>query len=244
MSPQPGGRSLCDPIWHVSSGSGVATLRTAVHLLLYIFTFLPLPVSSFIYSYFITYSASCNQVVVCQPLLKSHLIWSVTGSTRCRPVRFVHCGYFQFSFRTGVHFTSVNVRWTSPEQVKQATAAGPAALHHVLMRSWNAGSIIDGLLRRLRRKCEWWLLLWTADTACCHVRRRLRHSGRVERRRCTSHVATDTITHMFVLANSSSPSSSCSWRGPSRRCTTVSMVDLQLDGWNRFVAGAANSGTV
>ena len=115
ISPQPGGRSLCDPIWHVSSGSGVATLRTAVHLLLYIFTFLPLPVSSFIYSYFITYSASCNQVVVCQPLLKSHLIWSVTGSTRCRPVRFVHCGYFQFSFRTGVQFTSVNVRWTSPE---------------------------------------------------------------------------------------------------------------------------------
>jgi len=26
--------TLCDPIWHVSSRSGVATLRTAMHLLL------------------------------------------------------------------------------------------------------------------------------------------------------------------------------------------------------------------
>ena len=26
--------TLCDPIWHVSSHSGVATLRTAIHLLL------------------------------------------------------------------------------------------------------------------------------------------------------------------------------------------------------------------
>ena len=26
--------TLCDPMWHVSSRSGVATLRTAVHLLL------------------------------------------------------------------------------------------------------------------------------------------------------------------------------------------------------------------
>ena len=26
--------SLCDPVWHVSSRSGVATLRTAIHLLL------------------------------------------------------------------------------------------------------------------------------------------------------------------------------------------------------------------
>jgi len=32
MSPLPGGR--CDPMWHVSSRSGVATLRTAIHLLL------------------------------------------------------------------------------------------------------------------------------------------------------------------------------------------------------------------
>jgi len=32
MSPLPGG--LCDLIWHVSSRSGVATLRTAIHLLL------------------------------------------------------------------------------------------------------------------------------------------------------------------------------------------------------------------
>ena len=30
--------TLCDPIWHVSSRSGVATLRTAIHLLL---TYLP-----------------------------------------------------------------------------------------------------------------------------------------------------------------------------------------------------------
>ena len=28
--------TLCDPIWHVSSRSGVATLRTAIHLLLYL----------------------------------------------------------------------------------------------------------------------------------------------------------------------------------------------------------------
>ena len=35
MSPLPGGRlTLCDPMWHVSSRSGVATLRTAIHLLL------------------------------------------------------------------------------------------------------------------------------------------------------------------------------------------------------------------
>jgi len=26
--------TLCDPVWHVSSRSGVATVRTAVHLLL------------------------------------------------------------------------------------------------------------------------------------------------------------------------------------------------------------------
>jgi len=26
--------TLCDPIWHVSSRSGLATLRTAIHLLL------------------------------------------------------------------------------------------------------------------------------------------------------------------------------------------------------------------
>jgi len=26
--------TLCDPVWHVSSRSGVATLRTAIHLLL------------------------------------------------------------------------------------------------------------------------------------------------------------------------------------------------------------------
>ena len=26
--------TLCDPMWHVSSHSGVATLRTAIHLLL------------------------------------------------------------------------------------------------------------------------------------------------------------------------------------------------------------------
>ena len=28
--------TLCDPMWHVSSRSGVATLRTAIHLLRYI----------------------------------------------------------------------------------------------------------------------------------------------------------------------------------------------------------------
>ena len=34
--------TLCDPMWHVSSRSGVATLRTAIHLLLRFvgFTFL------------------------------------------------------------------------------------------------------------------------------------------------------------------------------------------------------------
>jgi len=32
--------TLCDPIWHVSSRSGVATLRTAIHLLLtYLLTY-------------------------------------------------------------------------------------------------------------------------------------------------------------------------------------------------------------
>jgi len=36
--------TLCDPIWHVSSRSGVATLRTAIHLLLtYLLTYLSLP---------------------------------------------------------------------------------------------------------------------------------------------------------------------------------------------------------
>ena len=33
--------TLCDPIWHVSSRSGVATLRTAIHLLLtYLLTYM------------------------------------------------------------------------------------------------------------------------------------------------------------------------------------------------------------
>jgi len=42
MSPLPGWEvTLCDPIWHVSSCSGVATLRTAIHLLLtYLLTYL------------------------------------------------------------------------------------------------------------------------------------------------------------------------------------------------------------
>jgi len=32
--------TLCDPMWHVSSRSGVATLRTAIHLLLtYLLTY-------------------------------------------------------------------------------------------------------------------------------------------------------------------------------------------------------------
>ena len=35
--------TLCDPMWHVSSCSGVATLRTAIHLLLtYLLTYMPL----------------------------------------------------------------------------------------------------------------------------------------------------------------------------------------------------------
>ena len=35
MSPLPGWQvTLCDPMWHVSSRSSVATLRTAIHLLL------------------------------------------------------------------------------------------------------------------------------------------------------------------------------------------------------------------
>jgi len=34
MSPAGWQVTLCDPIWHVSSRSGVATLRTAIHLLL------------------------------------------------------------------------------------------------------------------------------------------------------------------------------------------------------------------
>ena len=34
--------TLCDPMWHVSSRSSVATLRTAIHLLLiYLLTYLP-----------------------------------------------------------------------------------------------------------------------------------------------------------------------------------------------------------
>jgi len=34
--------TLCDPMWHVSSRSCVATLRTAIHLLLtYLLTFTP-----------------------------------------------------------------------------------------------------------------------------------------------------------------------------------------------------------
>jgi len=33
--------TLCDPMWHVTSRSGVATLRTAIHLLLtYLLTYL------------------------------------------------------------------------------------------------------------------------------------------------------------------------------------------------------------
>ena len=34
--------TLCDPMWHMSSRSGVATLLTAIHLLLtYLLTFIP-----------------------------------------------------------------------------------------------------------------------------------------------------------------------------------------------------------
>ena len=42
MSPLQGWQvTLCDPTWHVSSRSGVATLRTAIHLLLtYLLTYL------------------------------------------------------------------------------------------------------------------------------------------------------------------------------------------------------------
>ena len=44
-------------------------------LLFYAFTLLRfLPVSSFIYRYFVTCLASCKQVAVFQPLLKSYLI--------------------------------------------------------------------------------------------------------------------------------------------------------------------------
>ena len=32
--------TLCDPMWRVSSRSGVATLQTTVHLLTYLFTYL------------------------------------------------------------------------------------------------------------------------------------------------------------------------------------------------------------
>jgi len=36
--------TLCDPMWHVSSRSGVATLRTAIHLLLtHLLTYLFVP---------------------------------------------------------------------------------------------------------------------------------------------------------------------------------------------------------
>ena len=34
--------TLCDPVWHVSSRSGVATLRTAIHLLLVTYLLFPL----------------------------------------------------------------------------------------------------------------------------------------------------------------------------------------------------------
>ena len=39
--------TLCDPMWHVSFRSGVATSRTVIHLLLtYLFTYLPAPDNS------------------------------------------------------------------------------------------------------------------------------------------------------------------------------------------------------
>ena len=41
--------TLCDPMWHVSSRSGVATLRTAIHLLLtYLLTYLQYAINVYI----------------------------------------------------------------------------------------------------------------------------------------------------------------------------------------------------
>ena len=61
------------------SGYFLKTFTDIMHvtLLFYVFTFLFLPASYFIYRYFITRLASCNQVAVCQPSFKSYLIWLI-----------------------------------------------------------------------------------------------------------------------------------------------------------------------
>ena len=64
--------TLCDPMWHVSSRSGVATLRAAIHLLL---TYLLLKDEE---------SARDNRVLACNfakylPIKKN----SLTGSAIC-----------------------------------------------------------------------------------------------------------------------------------------------------------------
>ena len=62
--------TLCDPIWHVSSRSGVTTLRTAIHLLLtYLLTYLTGKVS--IWKLLLRVSGVWN------PVIHSKLFWSI-----------------------------------------------------------------------------------------------------------------------------------------------------------------------
>jgi len=94
--------TLCDPIWHVSSRSGVATLRTAIHLLLlltyalYRMVALPMTLRDFKFGTLIYHSKSHPADEI------SSLKGACSGSRK----QFLHCGLRKFR-----HSKSSVYRW-------------------------------------------------------------------------------------------------------------------------------------
>ena len=71
--------TLCDPMWRVSSRSGVATLRTAIHLLL---TYLLLSLVSPAHEPLLPLAAFKCDDVFCEQI-KCDLIWLEGGACVC-----------------------------------------------------------------------------------------------------------------------------------------------------------------
>jgi len=70
--------TLCDPMWHVSSRSGVATLRTAAHSLL-----------TYLLTYSVYYAGQCQQFPVVSQVLNArtnrlinHLVLTTVSHTQ------------------------------------------------------------------------------------------------------------------------------------------------------------------
>jgi len=75
--------TLCDPMWHVSSSNGVATLRTAIHLLLtYLLT--SVPESSTLTTRLPSHPGSLTFTTA----LLNHLIFSSTACSTARSRRY------------------------------------------------------------------------------------------------------------------------------------------------------------